>query len=200
MKCFKYILFALMLLPLAVTSCGEDSSGEEDEYANWQEKNDAMTNKWAVNTSLRRYKSYTKDQNVEGKAADYVYVEVLDPGEEGRPAVSEDTPLYTDSMWVAYRTRIIPTTSYPEGKVIDETYSDEFSWKTATFLEGEGWIAGFQTAVMNMHTGDFWRVYIPYQLAYGSNSSTPPAYSNLIIDIALYDFWHPGDSRPNTFK
>jgi FKBP-type peptidyl-prolyl cis-trans isomerase FklB len=40
-------------------------------------------------------------------------------------------------------------------------------------------------------------VYIPYQLAYGeSASSTVPAYSTLIFEIAIADVWHPGDSHP----
>jgi FKBP-type peptidyl-prolyl cis-trans isomerase FklB len=52
-----------------------------------------------------------------------------------------------------------------------------------------------------MHVGDRWRVRIPYTLAYGesantSGSVTIPAYSNLVFEIALYDFWHPGETRP----
>jgi len=41
-----------------------------------------------------------------------------------------------------------------------------------------------------MHKGDHWRVTIPYQLAYGETASgVIPAYSTLVFDIWLTDFW-----------
>jgi FKBP-type peptidyl-prolyl cis-trans isomerase FklB len=53
-----------------------------------------------------------------------------------------------------------------------------------------GVVTGFGTALMRMHRGDRWRVYIPYQLAYGSSArSSIPAYSTLIFDLQLEDFW-----------
>ena len=47
-----------------------------------------------------------------------------------------------------------------------------------------GLIEGFRTALLNMHTGDRWTVYIPWEQGYGKRSSGPiPAYSTLIFDI-----------------
>ncbi len=47
-------------------------------------------------------------------------------------------------------------------------------------------IAGFATALQNMHTGDHWKVYIPWQMGYGKRSSGPiPAFSTLIFEIEL---------------
>ena len=41
-----------------------------------------------------------------------------------------------------------------------------------------------------MHRGDYWRVTIPYQLGYGtSDNGAIPAYSTLIFDLWLQDFW-----------
>ena len=55
-------------------------------------------------------------------------------------------------------------------------------------------LSAMTTALMNMHPGDRWRVYLPYQQGYGTTSQTTiPAYSNLIFDIALQSFWHPGE-------
>ena len=185
-----FYLFTFLLL----FSCSEEST-EEDEYANWEERNDAMTNQWASNSSLRKIKCYTKDQTTTGANSDYVYVEVLEEGS------GTESPLFTDSVWMAFRGRLIPTTSYPDGLVFDQTYTNDFSWRTADMTKGSAgsFIEGFTTALMNMHRGDHWRVHVPYQLGYGtstSSSSVIPAYSDLTFDIALLDFWHPGESRP----
>ena len=99
-------------------------------------------------------------------------------------------------MRVAYRGRLIPTTSYSDGYVIDQTYLNDFDWNTANMTDyaASNFVNGFTTALMNMHPGDHWRVYIPYQLGYGSSGSTTiKGYSNLTFDIALKTFWHPGE-------
>ena len=184
--------YLITFLPLFV-SCSEDSD-DEDEYANWQERNDNVTDQWAADTSLRKIKNFTKDQNTTGSNSDYVYVEVLETGS------GTESPLFSDSVWVAYRGRLIPTTSYPDGLVFDQSYVGDFNWQTADmskFAVG-GLVEGFSTAVMAMHPGDHWRVHIPYMLGYGSSAQTSiPAYSDLTFDIALLDFWHPGEERPS---
>jgi FKBP-type peptidyl-prolyl cis-trans isomerase FklB len=83
--------------------------------------------------------------------------------------------------------------------VFDQSFIGDFSWKTSamTQLRCGSFIEGFTTALMDMRVGDHWLVYIPYQMAYGSGSSTTyPAYSNMIFEIALFDCWHPGEKRP----
>ena len=51
-------------------------------------------------------------------------------------------------------------------------------------------IMGFSTALQYMHKGDTWRVIIPYQLGYGAAVKDDiPAYSTLIFEIHLVDFW-----------
>ena len=195
MKNWKYILLALILFPLAgmVSSCSEGSD-DEDEFANWQVRNDAKTQEWANNSALKKYQTYAID-GTSSKPSDYIYVEVLESGDPDNP-----TPFFTDTCRVAYRGRLIPSASYPEGYVFDQSFTGDFNWQTAYVSQGASWKDGFATALMNMRVGDYWRVYIPYQLMYGSGSDTKyPAYSNMIFDIALFDFWHPGESRP-TFK
>ena len=120
-------------------------------------------------------------------------MQVLEAGE------GTESPLYTDTVRTAYRGRMLPTTNYTNGYVFDETYIGDFSWHTAgvSSLYCGGMVDGFTTALMNMHKGDHWRVHIPYQLAYRSvTSGSVRAYSNLIFDIAVYDYWHPGDYHP----
>ena len=98
MKELKYILLALILFPLMgmVSACSSDDS-EEDEFANWQQRNNAVVNQWSNNSALRKIKSYTKDQTTGGTSNDYIYVEVLEEG------AGTESPLFTDSVWVAYR-------------------------------------------------------------------------------------------------
>ena len=56
-------------------------------------------------------------------------------------------------------------------------------------------IEGVSTAVMQMHIGDFWKLYVPYQLAYGSNEKNNiPSYSALIFEINLTEIAPTGQS------
>ena len=109
---------------LITVSCSEDDSSE-DEFANWEERNSAMTDQWAANSSLRKIRVFTQDDTSAGKNSDYIYVQVLEAGE------GTDSPLYTDTVRMAYRGRLIPTKNYANGYVFDETYLGDFSWHTA---------------------------------------------------------------------
>jgi FKBP-type peptidyl-prolyl cis-trans isomerase FklB len=201
MKNWKYILLSVILFPLVgmVSSCSEDTEAE-GEFDNWQEKNEKVLDQWAANSSYRKILTFSKDESttMSFKNTDFIYVEVLESGD------GTETPLYTDTCRVAYRGHYIPTVSYPEGLVFDQNYLDDFSWMTAgtsKFVAG-ALVNGFSTALMHMHVGDRWRVRIPYMLGYGksdysSGSNTIPGYSNLVFEIALYDFWHPGEYRSN---
>ncbi len=175
----------------SLTSCSEEDPDEE-EFADWQARNDAVIATWASGSFDRKILTYTKNDNVTNlTSSDYIYVEEIEKGE------TSESPLYTDTVRVAYRARLIPSYSYSEGLIIDQSYIGEFDWSTIGTADGCSWIDGFATALQNMHRGDYWKVYVPYNLAYGSAStSTRPAYSNIIFDIAIVDFWHPGESRP----
>ena len=188
------ILFLIMGM---VSSCSEDSV-EEDEYANWQERNESTINAWAANNAYTKILTYTKTEGATPTLlnSDYIYVEKLESGS------GTECPIFTDTVRVAYRGRFIPTQSYPEGYVFDQSFLNSFSWQTsgvADFVCG-GVVDGFATALMNMHVGDYCRVHIPYQLGYGTSSTNSiTGYSDLVFDIALYDFWHPGEHR-SSFK
>ncbi len=131
--------------------------------------------------------------------SDYIYVKVLESGDPDTPS-----PFLTDTVRIAYRGRILPTVTYPEGRVFDQSYLNEFSWRTAypaqfpsRSTQDSPLIDGIETALLHMHVGDRWLIHIPYQLGYGTTEkSTIPAYSNLVFDVALFDFWHPGETRP----
>ena len=187
--------FIIFHLSFSLCACSEDDA-TTDEFANWRERNDATTDQWAA-SGMKRIRTFTQDDTSTGKSSDYIYVEVLEAGD------GTESPLYTDTVRVAYRGRLIPTTNYANGFVFDETYVGDFSWHTAGVatmaISGtkSSLVNGFATALMNMHKGDRWLVHIPYQLGYNATSSgSVTAYSNLTFDIALLDHWHPGDYRP----
>ena len=47
-------------------------------------------------------------------------------------------------------------------------------------------IDGWQLALQQMHVGDKWIIYIPYELGYGTKTSGPiPAFSTLIFEVEL---------------
>ena len=189
---FGGALLLLSLLLLSFTACSDDTTSEE-EYANWQERNDAYISQLAANGSMERIVTYTKNEGRE--AADYIYVEKLESGD------GTTLPLFTDTVRVAYRGRLIPSASYDDGYVFDQTYEGDFDWTTAgtaDFSPGaSGLRLGFSTALQNMRVGDRWRVHFSYTLGYGTTAnSSIPAYSDLIFDIAVYDIWHQGEVRP----
>lgn len=188
------VFFCLLLsASFSLVSCSEENS-EEGEFDNWKERNDGVTDRWATRSNsdwYRKIVTYTKAAETSGLvSSDYIYVEELERGN------GTESPIYTDTVRVAYRGRLIPSKSYEDGYVFDQTYLNDFDWKTTsvTDIVVSGVVTGFGTALMNMHVGDRWRVHIPYQLGYGTTSTnTIPGYSNLIFEIALQDFWHPGE-------
>jgi FKBP-type peptidyl-prolyl cis-trans isomerase FklB len=63
-----------------------------------------------------------------------------------------------------------------------------------------GLIDGMVTALMKMHIGDRWKVYIPYQLGYGtttSSSTSIPGYSTLIFDLTLSSYYRMDTTVPD---
>ena len=196
MMALSFIIFPLSF---SVCACSEDSE-EDNEFDAWQTRNEAVIDQWSSNTSYQKILTYTKDVGSTLTSKDFIYVEVLESGS------GTETPLFTDTCRVAYRGHLIPTVSYPEGMVIDETYENKFDWTTAGTSDfspsTSGLRDGFSTALQHMHVGDHWRVRMPYNLCYGTSdytgsTTTILGYSNLVFEIAMYDFWHPGETRPS---
>lgn len=68
------------------------------------------------------------------------------------------------------------------GKVFDNSYERGYP---EAFRLGE-LITGWQIALTQMHVGDHWMVYIPWELAYGKQGSgNIPGYSTLIFEMEL---------------
>ena len=188
----KILWLAALLLPLgAATACSESDDEEAvQEFANWQNRNNAffatLEDSLSHNAAAwKKLKTYTKDENTAGVNTDYIYVKVIEAGS------SDASPLYSDSVRIAYRGRLIPSITYPQGYVFDQTFVGDYNIKTTAVYDGvvSSFVDGFTTALQHMHRGDWWRVYIPYTLGYGvSTSGSIPGYSVLVFDLVLIDF------------
>ena len=176
---------------LFTSSCSEsDDADTAEEYANWQARNDVFFA--SLEDSLNRggnvwkkIKTFTKDPSTAGVNTDYIYAKVLETGD------GTTSPLYSDSVRVSYRGRLIPSVTYPQGYVFDQTYVGSYSIRTTGVSDGvvSGFVQGFSTALQAMHKGDRWRIYVPYTLGYDSETKTGiPAYSVLIFDLTLIDY------------
>ena len=180
-------------------ACSESDGDETDEFADWQSKNDTYfsniynqaksdkSGKWKVLTNWSINDDVAKD-------VDHVVVEVLKSG------TGSGCPIFSDSVRVHYRGQLIPTAKHPEGYQFDSSYTGELDVETAvpTKFGVSNLRDGFSTAIQYMHIGDFWRVYVPYQLGYGAAVQTNiPAYSTLIFYIYLDSYYHPGKLVPD---
>jgi len=213
----KTTLEFLMLLIVALvslTACSE-SEDEEEEFANWQEKNEtyftniyntAKANIAAGDTSWKIIRKWSLNESTATNNYDHIVVHVLTEG------TGSGCPLFTDTVKISYAGRLIPSKTYTDGYVFDKTYYGSYSDATTsqltlgvngtdTYKTSSGTtskttastIDGMTMALMEMHIGDRWEVYIPYQLGYGTSaSSSIPAYSTLIFDMTLFSYWHAG--------
>ena len=210
-----FCLGGMMLSAGFFTSCTEKNNTVE-EYANWQSKNETYWNKLYTttqqkiksgDTSWKIILNYTfqNQKQTSGSALtyspeNYILAHVEQAG------TGTTSPLYSDSVSMHYMGRLIPSTTYTSGLIFDKSWSSN-TFNAATSRPNHSYIGlsydsqgkpislvdGFTTALMSMHRGDHWTVYIPYQLGYGASASgAVPAYSTLIFDLRLVDFSHPG--------
>lgn len=201
MKRTLNIATLILSIGALMASCKE--TAEFDEFGNWQEVNEeyiddivlkctpfiekGITVDNASKGDMFRLLSYQKDPESDkhGRNA-YVYCEVI---AEGEGSVS---PNFTDSVWIDYRSRLVPTVNYPDGKIMDQSYRtadvDRNQNIPYPFVTSK-LVIGVSTALMHMVPGDVWRLYIPYELAYGKKDyNGVPGYSTLIFDICLERF------------
>ena len=210
-----FLFFIAFVGIISMTSCRE-SNDTEDEFENWEARNKEYFNniyskaETAIKSgddSWKIIRVYSKDSISAKSKSDFIVAHVETEG------TGTDSPIYTDKVRVHYRGNFIPSASYTNGFQFDSSWTGEYNPKSMipTDFTASNLIPGFSTALMNMHKGDRWMVYIPYTLGYGvvdytpTNSSgtvtgsTIPAYSTLRFDITLLDFAHAGETLP-TFQ
>ena len=201
------LLFLAFLAPLVATSCSEDDNTVE-EFPDWRNRNEAYSLGKFQEAVFDRFdnldtiRCYTLEDTIYSDYSDFIVVEKIRTGASAADDPDNELcPMFTDSVKVNYRGRLIPSTSYADGYVFDESYISNEPDNTSlpvTFCVS-GLVDGFATALQYMHIGDYWRVYIPYWLGYGSTGSTSiPAYSTLIFDIELKAYYRAGTEVPDT--
>lgn len=203
-KQILWLIALLLTFSVGFSSCAEDTP-TADPYENWQARNEhyidsiaavATTNASGNWERVLNYKLQSQNQGTslggDFDVNQYVYMEVLEPAEEGGIA-----PLFTDSVSVYYRGELI------NGEVFDQSYTGDLDTEVhepttfalqATTTNGltDGLIVGWVTALQQMKEGMRVRLYIPANLGYGSQSKTSiPAYSTLIFDLKLEKVIHP---------
>ena len=194
----------LFIQPCMLTSCTE-SDGEQNEFENWEERNSGYfydvyseaqskiadgSDEWMI---LRKW---SLEETAATRPEDNIVVNIREKGE------GTASPLYTDTVMVNIRGRLIPSVSYSGGYVFISSYDGDMIpelCKPAAFpADGtapEGMTSaqldGLATAFQYMHVGDRWTVFVPYGLGYGTQgSSNPlvPGYSTLIYDVMLMGY------------
>lgn len=217
-----FVVSLLALLAMTgFTACSETDAEEDTEYLNWQERNTTYFKNvlrtaaasvaeakatygddWESHCDWRVYRNYSISESVSATYADSIAVRVLHQG------TGSGCPYYTDSVRVNFLGRLIPNelstdqTSRTTGKVFTYTgssadsvnvFSPEYCTPSTRLVSNN--IEGFTTALLYMHIGDMWRVYIPQELGYASTATTNiPAYSTLIFDIELKAYYRKGVS------
>ena len=200
MKHFPLAALLLIFAALAAACSEKDDGSEVYEYTDWQQKNDTYWNTLYSNAqqriaagdnSWRIITTWSKNESVATKSTDHIVVHVLSEGD------GSEQPFYTDTVRVHYTGRLIPSPSHPQGFQFDTSMSGSYDSSIPYKAAASSFVDGFTTAVTNMHVGDRWEIYIPYQLGYGtSDRSDIPGYSTLIFDVTLAAFFHPGSLVP----
>ena len=206
----KLIVMLIAALGL-FTACAEKEAASE--FDNWEARNTAafvdtlrLANAeiakakaqygaaWADHCNWRTYRSYTNIDVANTTWKDSIAVRIHQRG------TGSGTPLYTDTVRVAYIGRLLPTDLHPEGYVFDKTgtsaqwdrvFSPQYM-QTNQFAVSN-LVEGFTTALQQMHIGDRWRVFMPADMGYGATTKgSIPAYSMLIFDMQLTQYWRAG--------
>jgi len=202
LKKIVYILLPLLGGGWVGVSCSEEEA-EATEWENWQQRNEAYFASLADSLNAnpgqwQRILNYSLSAATVHDNDKYIYVKKIEEGD------GTESPAFTDSVRVIYRGRLIPSASYPEGRVFDGTVYGQFSKATGYTSRQlvSNSIDGFATALQHMHRGDYWRVYIPSELGYGEDDQKSngvvaiPGNSVIIFDVILVDFSPAGEVMP----
>lgn len=82
--------------------------------------------------------------------------------------------------------RSIVTCHYKGSLINGRVFDNSFNRSCPEAFRVNELISGFQIALVNMHIGDHWEVYIPSHLGYGPKNTGPiPGDSTLVFEIKL---------------
>lgn len=217
MKNRLFYIWTFVLALCAFVAC-KDEDDTYDPYANWPARNaeyfaqiatearDSIAlakaqhgDQWEAHCNWRMFKSTTKSPNALGAMTDSICVYIEQRG------TGRGCPTWSDTVRVNYRGYLMPTQNVVNGEwreertVFSQSFIGEMNTQiiVPTQMAVSSAVAGFATALQYMHVGDVWWVYIPSELAYGSQSSgSVLPYSTLTFYLNLADYHKPGDVVP----
>ena len=216
----KSLLYpTLFLLAVGSLSSCKEEDDTYDAYANWPSRNAeffvrtaaearnaiaeakaAHGGQWEAHCDWRMFKSTTKSQDVPGALTDSVCVRIERRGE------GTQSPTWSDTVRVNYRGYLMPTQNMVNGEWVEErkVFSQSFmgeldnQFAVPAKMGVSAGVPGFATALQYMKKGDVWWVYIPSELAYGSQETgAVRPYSTLTFYVNLVDYYEPGDKIPD---
>ena len=192
----------LLFVVVAFFSC-KDNTETADPYADWQVRNEHYLDsivhvarnvpegeKWEI---YRNYKLNFEGAGGNGITQvpptlyeyDSVYVKIITQG-TGAVAVGS-----TDTAYVCYQGFLMNGTRF-DGNYVG-TFDPKVNVPSNLKSNISNFIAGWTTALLYMKAGTFAELYIPYQMAYGTNGygSSIPGYSVLKFELYLDRIVHP---------
>lgn len=205
-----FFMFAL-LGAMTFVSCSETEEEQENEFENWESRNETYFSniysqaESAINSGSKEWKIirvYSKDEDAAKDKKDYIVVHVENEG------VGTECPNLSDTVRLHYRGNLMPSTSYVNGYQFVSSWQGEYNIKSMIPVGGYAYncisigrtyvsIPGVTTALLNMHKGDHWKVYVPYDLGNSALSSIIPSNSTLKFDLTLVDFLRKGQKFPS---
>lgn len=209
MKMLKIYSLFLFVALMGLVSC--DETEEAGEYDNWTARNVAYIDsiaKVARANESGDWKVFLVDgvsDTLQWDNQHYVYCQVIREGN------GTESPAFSDTVLVNYRGRLIPSKTFPEGNIFDESYlgklDPEVNVPQKMNVSGLSILRGWTTAIMQMKKGltrdkgDVWRIYVPATLGYEGRTDVSgiPAYSTLIFDLNLVDFYPIGTPVPDDY-
>ena len=191
------------VLCAGLASCSE-TNNEVEEFPDWKKTNEEYFDrtynqavaKAETDNTVKVIRSYALNDDSDGgknkvyNSYDHIVVNVLNEGH------GSGCPLYTDSVKVHYSGRLLPSASYPQGYLFDQSWTGNYNLDTMVPVKFgvAGVVTGFATALQHMHIGDRWQVIIPYQLGYDSSDTPGAAYSTLVFDVTLVAYYRWNDT------
>lgn len=130
-----------------------------------------------------------KIKNLEYKQKNEAFMQALREGEEELFEISQGVLvkiLKSGDGDRSPRTGNVVTVNYKGSLINGKVFDNSWERGYPEAFRVSDLIVGWQIALTQMHIGDRWIVYIPYDKGYGTRANGPiPAYSTLIFEMEL---------------
>ncbi|MGM9872984.1 MAG: FKBP-type peptidyl-prolyl cis-trans isomerase [Muribaculaceae bacterium] len=182
MKLIKYIVVGVIAsLAAGFTSCSDDDEINLEDYQVWRQTNDDWVNRLRDSVDDEGNRYYEVVVPAWNPSA-FVLMHFFNDRSE---TAQNLTPLYTSVVDVIYEGYTCL------GEQFDSSKDTNKYGRTGIQRFGcNRTIQGWSIALENMHVGDTCELIVPYQVGYGSaTTSVLPPYTSLRFNMRLYDIY-----------